>query len=62
MIEALPEVYSVKTYNLWEVEKGEEVASLHVVVKKDADSENVTKKIKKIVGVEDCTVQLIRLR
>jgi len=52
-IEQLEDVYKVKTLNLWEVEKGSEVASTHVVVKKGTDSNDIQEKIQKIVGTNE---------
>ena len=60
-VEALENVYKIKTLNAWEVEKGDEVVSLHVVVKKDTDSTKVQQQIKNIMGVNECTIQLIYL-
>lgn len=60
-IEDLATVYSVKNFSLWEVEKGNKVASLHVVVKQSANHMQVQEQIQKIVGVKDCTIQLIYL-
>jgi Co/Zn/Cd efflux system component len=46
---------------MWEVEKGSEVASAHVVVKKGWDSNIVQEKIQKIVGTKEWTIQLVYL-
>ena len=46
-IENLDNVYSVKTYNVWEIEKGQKVVTLHVVVKYDSHAEEVKNMIRK---------------
>lgn len=60
-IEDLADVYKVKNLNLWEVEKGKEVCSVHVVVRKEADANKVNEEVAQAVGVKDCTVQLVYL-
>lgn len=60
-VEAIDEVYKVKTLNYWEIEKGNEVCSIHVIVRKDADSNRVNEKIKQALSVKDVTVQLVYL-
>jgi zinc transporter 5/7 len=60
-VEELDEVYKVKTLNLWEIESGAEVCSIHVVVRKDTNSNAVNEKIKQVIKVDNTTIQLVYL-
>ena len=61
IVKKIEAFYKVKKIALWEVEKGKEVCSVHVVVRKGVSSNEVNERVTGLVGVKDCTVQLVYL-